>query len=100
MGPRYGGNGVVMSVHCCRMLRSSGRSRDVFAALDGGAWAGHEGSLHSNLGRSHERTYLPTRDDYGVKRNYRSSEYIMDVTFLCVVMWIYVCTRMCWRIVT
>ena len=22
-------------------------------------------------------------------------EYIMDVTFLCVVMWIYVCTRMC-----
>ena len=25
---------------------------------------------------------------------------LLDVTFLCVVMWIYVCTRMYWRIVT
>ena len=72
-----------MSVHRCR-LRSSGRSRDVFAALDGGAGAGHEGSLHSSLGRSHERTYLPTCVDYGVIRNCRSCEYIMDVTILCV----------------
>ena len=25
---------------------------------------------------------------------------LLDVTFLCVVMWMYVCTRMYWRIVT
>ena len=25
---------------------------------------------------------------------------LLDVTFLCVAMWIYVCTRMYWRIVT
>ena len=25
---------------------------------------------------------------------------LLDVTFLCVVMWICVCTRMYWRIVT
>ena len=25
---------------------------------------------------------------------------LLDVTFSCVNMWIYVCTRMCWRIVT
>ena len=25
---------------------------------------------------------------------------LLDVTFSCVIMWIYVCTRMCWRIVT
>ena len=25
---------------------------------------------------------------------------LLDVTFLCVVMWIYICTRMYWRIVT
>ena len=25
---------------------------------------------------------------------------LLDVTFLCVVMWIYVCTRMYWRIET
>ena len=31
---------------------------------------------------------------YGVKN------ILLDVTFLCVVMWIYICTRMYWRIVT
>ena len=25
---------------------------------------------------------------------------LLDVTFLCVVMWIFVCTRMYWRIAT
>ena len=25
---------------------------------------------------------------------------LLDVTFSCVIMWIYVCTRMCWRIET
>ena len=25
---------------------------------------------------------------------------LLDVTFVCVIMWIYVCTRMYWRIVT
>ena len=25
---------------------------------------------------------------------------LLDVTFLCAIMWIYVCTRMYWRIVT
>ena len=51
-GPRYGGNGIVVSGHRCRMFRSSGWSRDVFGAIDGGAGAGHEGSLQSCLGRS------------------------------------------------
>ena len=25
---------------------------------------------------------------------------LLDVTFSCVIMWIYVCIRMCWRIIT
>ena len=33
-------------------------SRDVFPALDGDAGAGHEESLLSILGHSHEQTYL------------------------------------------
>ena len=90
----------VMPVHRYRMFRSSGRSRDVSAALDGGAGACHEGSLHSSLGRSHERTYLAKRVDYGVIRNCRNCNISLDVTFSCFIMWIYVCTRMCWRIVT
>ena len=56
--PPYGGNRVVMPVHRYRMFSLYGRSRDVFAALDVGAGASHEGSLQSSLGRSHERTYL------------------------------------------
>ena len=71
-------------VHLYRMFRSSGRSRDVLAALDGGAGAVHEGSLHSSLGRSHERLYLAKRVDYGVIRNCRSCKYIIGCDlFMC-----------------
>ena len=34
---------MVGPVYRCRMLGLSGLSRDVFAALDGGAGVGHEG---------------------------------------------------------
>ena len=54
-GAQYGGNGVVLPVHRYRMFRLSEGSRDVFPALDGGAGAGHEGSLQSCLGRSCEQ---------------------------------------------
>ena len=57
LGPRYGGN------ICCSIgpplsdVRLSGWSRDVFAATDGGARAGHEVVSQSCLGRSSERMY-------------------------------------------
>ena len=78
------GNDVGMPVHPYWMLRSSGRLRDVSAVLDGGAGAGHEGSLHSSLGPSHEWTYLAKRVDYGVIRNCRSCKYIIGCDlFMC-----------------
>ena len=62
----------------------SGRSCDVFTTLDGGGRAGHEGSLHSSLGRSHERTYLAWGVDYGVIQNFRSCIYNIGCDrFMC-----------------
>ena len=62
---------------------------------------GHEGSLQSCLGRSHERMctklYVLIIELYGIAG---VMNILLDVTFLCVVMWIYVCTRMYWKIVT
>ena len=73
----------------------------MFAPLDGGAGAGHEGILKSCLGRSCERMctklYVLITELYGIAG---VVNILLDVTFSCVVMWIYVCTRMCWWIVT
>ena len=73
----------------------------MFAALDCGAGAGHEGDLQSCLGGSCERMctklYVLITELYGIAG---VVNILLDVTFSCVVMWIYICTRMCWRIVT
>ena len=84
------------------MFRLSGGSRDVFPALDGGAGGGGGtrevftlvwGALTSR------RTYLNVL----ITKLYEIAGVVymlLDVTFSCVIMWIYVCTRMCWRIET
>ena len=72
-----------MSVHRCRMLGLSGQSRDVFAALDSGAGAGHEGNLQSCLGRSRER--MCTKVCVLIIEIYRIVgivNILLDVTFL------------------
>ena len=62
--------------------------------------AGHEGSRQSYLGLRCERTYklnVLIVMLYGITG---IVNILLDVTFLCAIMWIYVCTRMYWRIVT
>ena len=78
------------------MFRLSGGSRDVFPTLDGGAgWATRESSVLSRaLMRADVCTklYALITELYGIAG---VVNILMDVTFSCVIMWIYVCTRMC-----
>ena len=67
----------MVSVHRCRMFRSSGRSRDVFGALDGGAGAGHEGSLVSGaLTSGCTKLYVLITELYGITG-------VMNILFGC-----------------
>ena len=62
--------------------------------------AGHEGSVQSYLGLRCEWMY---KLNVLIVMLYGITGFVnilLDVTFLCAIMWIYVCTRMYWRIVT
>ena len=76
------------------MFMLVGWSRDVFGAIDVGAGAGHDGSSQSYLGLWRERTYK--LNVLIIELYYIAGvlKILLDVTFVCDIMWIYVCTRM------
>ena len=85
------------------MFRLSGGSRDVFPpSTVAPGWVTRESSVLSRaLGHSCEqmcaKLYVLITKIYGIAG---VVNILLDATFSCVIMWIYVFTRMCWRIIT